>query len=255
MQHFVTRNDNMKCRLTLRQTCEFQHVPQSLRRPTEHTSGPTELPQSFKLVFTTTYSFKTDVFLRSALIWDITQRRVVMLLPTFRDNVSVPPSRFKTSNLTLGRWGRHCVISQKSADVINMAAEAWSHECFPTSHLSHINSYFRHYVYPHICNSSLTQLTPHTHVGLFDTLTFNKPLPTPIKPTPTGNFHHDIQAIFSHKTRINKGCMFRHHFRALIYSSVVVVDCRKLGTARLGSPEAQTSNVTRNRQLIPPPHH
>ena len=38
--------------------------------------------------------FGHDIFLvKSVVFWDITQHRVVILLPTFRDNVSVPSSR------------------------------------------------------------------------------------------------------------------------------------------------------------------
>jgi hypothetical protein len=42
-----------------------------------------------------TSAINTELFLRSARFWDITQRRVVNCLPAFRDNVSVPSSRSK----------------------------------------------------------------------------------------------------------------------------------------------------------------
>jgi hypothetical protein len=37
--------------------------------------------------------------MRSALLWDMMQRRVVIFLPTFRDNVSVPTTRVKSRTL------------------------------------------------------------------------------------------------------------------------------------------------------------
>jgi hypothetical protein len=35
--------------------------------------------------------------MRSSLFWNVKQRRLVILLPTFRDDISVPFSRLKTS--------------------------------------------------------------------------------------------------------------------------------------------------------------
>ena len=47
---------------------------------------------------------------------------------TFRDNLSVPSSRVKKSSL-YRTTAQRCVISQKSTDLIYIAAEAWNHEC------------------------------------------------------------------------------------------------------------------------------
>jgi hypothetical protein len=64
------------------------------------------------------------------------------LLPTFRDNVSVPSSRIKKSywiswplkmvpirypETSVKNTIWRCIIPQKSADLINIAAEAWNH--------------------------------------------------------------------------------------------------------------------------------
>jgi hypothetical protein len=40
---------------------------------------------------------RSNVYTRSSLFWDVTQRKFVVELPTFRDNLSVPSSRLKES--------------------------------------------------------------------------------------------------------------------------------------------------------------
>jgi hypothetical protein len=59
---------------------------------------------------------------RSALFWDITQRRVVInCLPTFRDKVAVPSSRVKSPETSVKQiTTRRSVIYQKSADLIKL---------------------------------------------------------------------------------------------------------------------------------------
>jgi hypothetical protein len=46
-------------------------------------------------------------------------------LPTFRDNVSIPSSRVKSPSV-VNNCHRRRVIPQKTADFINIAAEAWN---------------------------------------------------------------------------------------------------------------------------------
>jgi hypothetical protein len=88
--------------------------------------------------------------MRSALFWDITQGVSGSPVPTFRDHLWVPSPRVKKSwtwplkmgpiNCPQTRWDQQvvpkrryrttiqsCVVSQKSADIIYIAAEAWNH--------------------------------------------------------------------------------------------------------------------------------
>ena len=84
------------------------------------------------------------LILRSALVWDITQRRVVIPYrrfgATYQSHLQESRSHFLLGLLDPWRWDQcvvpkrryrtttqSCVISQKSADLIYMAAEAWNH--------------------------------------------------------------------------------------------------------------------------------
>jgi len=80
--------------------------------------------------------------MRSALVWEITQRIVINSLPTFRDNLSVPSSRVSililedrtdrlSRNLRYGITTIRCVTTQKNADLIYFPAEAWNHAEIP----------------------------------------------------------------------------------------------------------------------------
>jgi hypothetical protein len=90
-------------------------------------------PKSAPLIYTITvarpsYMFLFHHIIRFVIFWDITQRRVVIPYRRF-ETTSVPSSRVEKSKrkCRYGVTSIRCVTSQKSADLIYTAAEAWSH--------------------------------------------------------------------------------------------------------------------------------
>jgi hypothetical protein len=71
---------------------------------------------------------------RTALFWDITQRRVVIAYRSFVATYrSLDPWRWDRYVVPKHRYGivtLRCVISQKNADIIWIAADVWNHPSF-----------------------------------------------------------------------------------------------------------------------------